>query len=74
MKIDQSKNQGEKRTLSSFLVNFCDTPHTATGASFQMDAGVTYRINHYLIRNQILPELETRIKKLIERVFTIHAF
>ena len=30
MKIGLSKNQGEKRPLSSFLVNYCDTPHAAT--------------------------------------------
>ena len=33
MKIGHFQNQGEKRTLSSFLVNYRDTPHSATGVS-----------------------------------------
>ena len=33
MKICQFQNQGEKETLSSFLVNYRDTPHSATGVS-----------------------------------------
>ena len=33
MKIGRFQNQGEKGTLSSFLVNYCDTPHSATGVS-----------------------------------------
>ena len=30
MEIGYSQNQVEKKTLSSFLVNYCDTPHFAT--------------------------------------------
>ena len=33
MKIGRFQNQGEKGTLSSFLVNYYDTPHSATGVS-----------------------------------------
>ena len=33
MKISQFQNQGEKGTLSSFLVNYRDTPHSASGVS-----------------------------------------
>ena len=33
MKIGHFQNQGEKRTLSSFFVNYRDTPHSATSAS-----------------------------------------
>ena len=55
MKIGQFQNQGEKGTLSSYLVNYRDTPHSATGASpaqifFDIDTKVTYHTNHYLIR------------------------
>ena len=32
-KIGHFQNQGEKRTLSSFLVNYRDTPHSAIGVS-----------------------------------------
>ena len=78
MKIGQFQNQGEKGTLSSYLVNYRDTPHSATGASpaqifFDIDTKVTYHTNHYLIRKEILLELGTRIKKLTERMFRIHA-
>ena len=55
MKTGQFQNQGEKGTLSSFLLNYSDTLYSATGLSpaqmlFEMDTGVTYHTNHYLIR------------------------
>ena len=33
MKIGPFQNQGEKGTLISFLKNYRDTPHSATGVS-----------------------------------------
>ena len=33
VKIGYSQNQGEKKTLSSFLINYRDTPHFATGVA-----------------------------------------
>ena len=33
MKIGQSQNQGEKGILSSFLVNYRDTPHSGVDVS-----------------------------------------
>ena len=54
-KTGQFQNHGEKGTLSSFLLNYSDTLYSATGLSpaqmiFEMDTGVTYHTNHYLIR------------------------
>ena len=46
MKIGQFQNQGEKGTSPSFLVNYRDTSHFATGVSpAQMIFGEEYRSN-----------------------------
>ena len=66
IKIGYSQNQGEKKTLLSFLVNFCDTPHFATSvapANVIFQDGYSSNLLHKsLYEKDIYLDLETSIK------------
>ena len=58
MKIGHSQNQIEKKTLSSFLVNYRDTPHFVTGvAPAHMIFRDGYRSN---LQHKVLSEKEIK--------------
>ena len=62
MKIYQFQNQGEKGTLSSFLVNYRDTSHSATGVSpAQMIFQDRYRSN---LPHKSLSDLEINTPRI----------
>ena len=65
MEIGYSQNQVEKKTLSSFLVNYCNTPHFATSVALaHMIFQDGYRSN---LSHKSLSEKEINLARLRDK-------